>query len=244
MPSGRHEAPWGARNLYTGGGAGTSITGPGMKIVKRRKFQDAPRANMGSVGVEAERAALAGMTLEQYRATERAHHQSKSTTAARPALRSSETRSSVEELESTSGWFYVDRNGDVQGPFGSVRMKEWADTGALTSEVKVRPWHAQEFKQLSHYRTDGGPLSSPPAGGVQNIGHGAHGAGTWVWIKQTEGLPPNVRQVWWNTLTDEKMPVKPVAPPVPLATQSQHMKAATTGLEGLSGYESSGSDSD
>lgn len=32
MPQGRHEAPWGARNLYTGGGAGTSLTGPGMKV--------------------------------------------------------------------------------------------------------------------------------------------------------------------------------------------------------------------
>lgn len=256
MPQGRHEAPWGARNLYTGGGAGTSITGPGMQVIKKRQ---APRPKLSSVGVEAERAALVGMTVEQYRARDQPHQPGPT-----PAVEQTsgsvrdqppQTRLLRSEDRDSGGWFYVDRQGDVQGPFGSARIREWVDAGALNPKVKVRPWHAQEFRQLDYFTRDGGPLASRPlldaAAASQpaaakpaalGVGSGAGGTAASPWIKVTEGQPPHVRQVWWNTLTNEKQLVKPAVPRVPLALHAG--KAATAALEGLSGYGSGDSDSD
>ena len=251
MPQGRHEAPWGARNLYTGGGAGTSITGPGMKVIKKRQ---APLPKLSSVGVEAERAALVGMTVEQYRAREQPHQPGSTSAVGSARAQPPQTRLIPSGDRDTGGWFYVDRQGDVQGPFGSVRIREWLDAGALNPKVKVRPWHAQEFRQLDYFTRDGGPLASQPLldapaaqpGAAEpdalSVGPGAGGTVASPWIKVTEGQPPNMRQVWWNTLTNEKKLVKPAVPPGLVAPHADI--ATTAGLEGLSGYGSSDSDSD
>jgi hypothetical protein len=201
--------------------------------------------------VEAERAALVGLTVEQYRAREQAkQHPGSATGAAGPtrtnALR---TRSPADDGDS-GGWFYIDRNDEVQGPFGSARVKEWADAGALIPETKVRPWHALEFKQLGYYRRDGGPLAGPSlldAAGTrpESTKPGASGgAAASAWITVTEGQPPNMRHFLWNTLTDEKRLLKPPAPSVPLAAHPGVTPATASGLEGLSEYNSSDSDSD
>jgi hypothetical protein len=216
-------------------------------VIKKRR--DAPRPKAGSIGVEAERAALAGMTVEQYRAREQAKPRPSLATRAAGSLRTQppRPRSPVDDSDA-GGWFYIDRNDEVQGPFGSARVREWADTGALTPEIKVRPWHEREFKQLEYYRRHGGPLASQQlldaARTQPETKPGASGSAiSSAWITVTEGQPPHVRHILWNTLTDEKRLVKPPVPSAPLSTDSG-ATAVTTGLESLSGYTSSGSESD
>eukprot|EP01043_Picozoa_sp_COSAG02_P078464 COSAG02_NODE_17677_length_988_cov_0.923510_1_plen_191_part_00 len=190
------------------------------------------------------------MTVEQYRTREQAKPRSSLATCAAASLRTQRPRtlSAVDDSDS-GGWFYIDKNDEVQGPFGSARVREWADAGALTPEIKVRPWYEREFKQLEYYRRDGGPLASQQlldAARTQpetTKPGGSGGATSSVWITVTEGQPPHIRHILWNTLTDEKRLVKPPAPPAPLPTHSG-VTGATTGLEGLSGYTSSGSESD
>jgi hypothetical protein len=269
MPSGRHEAPWGARHLYTGGGAGTSLTGPGMKVSKKRKLADAPRAKLGSIEVEAERAALEGMTVAQYRARSRPHRPAStrvksSAAAGSRSLAASSASDSDASGSDSGGWFYVDKSGGVQGPFGEERIKEWAACGALTQEVHVRPWHVVEFKELSEYTSSGGPLA-PTSDGVAlaeagadplNVGPASGDTAASTWVKLTEGHPPNLRHVLFNALTGEKRPIKPRPPsalPAPTSTApaaeaaaaaalAGRSKAGAGALQGLSGYGSSDSD--
>lgn len=201
MPQGRHEAPWGARNLYTGGGAGTSIVGPGMKVTKKRKFRDAPWAKTDSVGVEAERAALKGMTVEEYRAQQPIK-----------VVRSTSTRQlpQASPLEDGESGGPLSESG---GPLSSRPMTEAASPSTATA----------------------GTLNGP----------GSECTSSSPWIQVTEGQPPNIRHVWWNTLTDEKRPVKLSVPPVPAKRKPASDKVATPeGLESLLRYESSDSDSD
>lgn len=252
MGKNNHEAPWGHRNLYTGGGAGTAQVGPGMKVDKKRKLADAPRAKFHCEEADIERAALAGMTASQYKERKVAHvpagtkakaKAKASAAAARPLARAA---ASAHEASDSGGWFYQDKSGGVQGPFGGAKMTAWVADGALGPDIQVRPWHMVEFKPLAEFTGRNGPLAAEAApktvGGVDpmNVGpSGRGGSAASAWTQITEGVPPNVRHFWWNTLTDEKHLIPPMAP-----AAVQQSKPAVSGLDGLGAYSDSESDDD
>ena len=248
-----HEKPWGARELYTGGGAGTAQVGPGMVVGKKRKQADAPKAKFGTAVAEIEAAAYAGMTVAQFRARAQAHEPAatkakaaaNAAAAAQPLARA---RSAPEDsMEDSGGWFYCDKSGDVQGPFGSAKMRASAKDGALDADVKVRPWHMVEYRPLAEFTVRTGPLAADAAPkksdgpDPMNVGpSGRGGSAASAWTQITEGIPPNVRHYWWNTLTDEKRRIPPMAPG---AAQQSKSKPAVSGMDGLGAY-GSGSDSE
>jgi hypothetical protein len=166
------------------------------------------------------------------------------------------------------GWFYVDPGDEQQGPFGAGQLKAWYKQGYLKDETRVKPWRAVEFKPLSLYRQAlkielpteeeakiaGGitqarrssSSSSSTKGDSWDVGPGGREPGAWQLLR--EGAPPYVRSVWWNVVTDERVPAVPRRPPPPSAPGSQPpapappKASAPNALAGLGGYSTDDSD--
>eukprot|EP01043_Picozoa_sp_COSAG02_P096252 COSAG02_NODE_32559_length_514_cov_1.168675_1_plen_93_part_10 len=67
MPKSHHEKPWGSRLAYTGGEiSNVNITGPGLKVMTKAEIE-ANRPQVSTDAMLAERAALAGMSIAEFK---------------------------------------------------------------------------------------------------------------------------------------------------------------------------------
>ena len=251
------EKPWGSRLLYSGSGeqaAFGSVAGPGMVVKKRPTAKTAPRARGDTAVAELERAALEGLTVEQYRQRRRAHIPSSTKEKAPPASRAAAPAPDVDDHGEDGGWFYQDDSGSVQGPFGPDRIRAWVADGYIKPDTKVRRWDVVEFNPLSAFTSapgwrgirlnldpdeasdSGGSSSGRRAADRMNVGPGGMEADAWQRV--TEGQPPFENHFWLHTVTGEKRPVLPAA-----TSAAPGGGAAATALDSLGGYGSA-SDSD
>lgn len=137
MPKSRHEKPWGARLAYTGGEiSNVNITGPGLKVMSKKQIE-AARPKVSAEAMLAERAALAGMSVAEFKRSGLAKQDDGQDLLGR---RSSPDYSQPQRnrAHAADAWYYVDKSGTQQGPFPLSSLQQWYSAGQLPASTKVK----------------------------------------------------------------------------------------------------------
>eukprot|EP01050_Picozoa_sp_SAG11_P025842 SAG11_NODE_5978_length_1420_cov_1.887207_1_plen_308_part_00 len=149
----RREAPWGSRIAYAGGNI-SDITkaGPGMLKVPK----SAP-ARVTSAQMDVERAALAGMTLAEYRATRGSQHVVPRSTKERDAVDGglpATGKSMVGDRKrkyDDAQWYYLDLEGKQQGPYKKMELAAWFKAGYLKTDTQVKKGVEGKLRDVEFY---------------------------------------------------------------------------------------------
>ena len=139
MPKSLHEKPWGSRLAYTGGEiSNVNVVGPGLKVMSKAEI-DANRPKVSAEALLVERAALAGMSVAEFKSSGLAKkddgqdllrgHQS--TEYAQPRKRS-------HGAGGADAWYYIDNSGTQQGPFPLASLQHWYSAGQIPPSTKVK----------------------------------------------------------------------------------------------------------
>ncbi len=143
MPKSHHEKPWGSRLAYTGGEiSNVNITGPGLKVMTKAEIE-ANRPKVSTDAMLVERAALAGMSVAEFKSSGLAKqddgqdllrgHQS---TEYAHTQRKRSHRSGGGQ--GTDAWYYIDNTGTQQGPFPLASLQHWYSAGQIPPTTKVK----------------------------------------------------------------------------------------------------------
>ena len=138
MPKSRYEKPWGSRLAYTGGEiSNVNIVGPGTKVMSKAEIE-ANRPRVSTEAMLAERAALAGMSVAEFKSSGLAKRDDGLDLLGRQQSTEREHPHRQRGGGAQDAWYYIDNSGTQQGPFPLSSLQHWYSAGQIPATTKVK----------------------------------------------------------------------------------------------------------